>query len=164
MHSLIRLHIPQDLVRRHSFSGDYSNLNDLVAYSRMRNESSMSGEENRGGGLQKVAANGATNHVVGIPGVFNCRFSNPYVAAMQKRKRKKPTSFVPPPSIDQNGKDGRGAAGSGANMADGLAHSNADEAMAGDSNLNNNGYNSVPFWCRPLPCQYSQQVILVSLR
>lgn len=35
----------------------------------------------------------------GIPGVFNCRFTNPYTAAMTKRKKKKPTSFVPPPSV-----------------------------------------------------------------
>ncbi|CAB0005171.1 unnamed protein product, partial [Nesidiocoris tenuis] len=39
------------------------------------------------------------NHHGGIPGVFNCRFTNPYSAAVSKRKKKKPTSFVPPPSI-----------------------------------------------------------------
>ncbi|XP_074099680.1 uncharacterized protein LOC141527867 [Cotesia typhae] len=33
----------------------------------------------------------------GIPGVFNCRFTNPTVVALN-RKKKKPTSFVPPPS------------------------------------------------------------------
>lgn len=153
----------QDIVRRHSFSGDYSNLNDLVAYSRMRNESSMSGEENRG--LQKLSANGSgTNHVVGIPGVFNCRFSNPYVAAMQKRKRKKPTSFVPPPSIGQN--NGGGGSSSLNNIADSLGLANEDGSIPrsnNNNNNNNNGYNSVPFWCRPLPSQYSQQVVYSSL-
>lgn len=41
----------------------------------------------------------AGHHHGGIPGVFNCRFTNPYTAAMTKRKKKKPTSFVPPPSV-----------------------------------------------------------------
>ncbi|XP_014260096.1 XK-related protein 6-like isoform X1 [Cimex lectularius] len=42
---------------------------------------------------------GMGHHHNGIPGVFNCRFTNPYSAAISKRKKKKPTSFVPPPSI-----------------------------------------------------------------
>ncbi|CAH1393025.1 unnamed protein product [Nezara viridula] len=42
---------------------------------------------------------GNTHRHGGIPGVFNCRFTNPYTAAMTKRKKKKPTSFVPPPSV-----------------------------------------------------------------
>ncbi|XP_041970885.1 uncharacterized protein LOC121727160 isoform X2 [Aricia agestis] len=33
-----------------------------------------------------------------IPGVFNCRFSNPVNSATNARKKKKPTSFVPPPA------------------------------------------------------------------
>lgn len=33
-----------------------------------------------------------------IPGVFNCRFSNPVVGAATGRKKKKPTTFVPPPA------------------------------------------------------------------
>lgn len=41
------------------------------------------------------------NHHNGVPGVFNCRFTNPYAAktALSKRKKKKPTSFVPPPTL-----------------------------------------------------------------
>lgn len=35
-------------------------------------------------------------HPYAIPGVFNCRFSNPVSATT--RKKKKPTSFVPPPT------------------------------------------------------------------
>ncbi|XP_078034123.1 uncharacterized protein LOC144468486 [Augochlora pura] len=38
----------------------------------------------------------------GIPGVFNCRFANPTVAN-PNRKKKKPTTFVPPPSQSQTG-------------------------------------------------------------
>ncbi|XP_049880321.1 uncharacterized protein LOC126376817 [Pectinophora gossypiella] len=33
-----------------------------------------------------------------VPGVFNCRFSNPVTSAAAGRKKKKPTSFVPPPA------------------------------------------------------------------
>lgn len=44
----------------------------------------------------------SNHHHGGIPGVFNCRFTNPYTAAMTKRKKKKPTSFVPPPSVGEN--------------------------------------------------------------
>lgn len=36
----------------------------------------------------------------GIPGVFNCRFANPTVTNAN-RKKKKPTSFVPPPAQHQ---------------------------------------------------------------
>ncbi|XP_033224305.1 uncharacterized protein LOC117177628 isoform X2 [Belonocnema kinseyi] len=36
----------------------------------------------------------------GIPGVFNCRFANPAVTN-PNRKKKKPTTFVPPPSQHQ---------------------------------------------------------------
>jgi len=42
---------------------------------------------------------GIGHHHGGIPGVFNCRFTNPYTAAMTKRKKKKPTTFIPPPSV-----------------------------------------------------------------
>lgn len=38
----------------------------------------------------------------GIPGVFNCRFTNP-TAVNPNRKKKKPTTFVPPPSQSQTG-------------------------------------------------------------
>ncbi|XP_034946523.1 uncharacterized protein [Chelonus insularis] len=38
----------------------------------------------------------------GIPGVFNCRFANPTVVN-PNRKKKKPTSFVPPPTTNLNG-------------------------------------------------------------
>lgn len=103
----------------------------------MRNENNISEDEQR---AQK--GNGGVNHLGGIPGVFNCRFSNPYVAALQKRKRKKPTSFVPPPSISQN--------------AAATSDSSSVEIRNGSSL--NGGYNSIPFWCRPLPGHYSQQV------
>ncbi|XP_061723978.1 uncharacterized protein LOC133530141 isoform X2 [Cydia pomonella] len=41
-------------------------------------------------------ANNADNPV--IPGVFNCRFTNPVNSSAALRKKKKPTSFVPPPA------------------------------------------------------------------
>uniref|UniRef100_A0A2M4A6Z2 XK-related protein n=1 Tax=Anopheles triannulatus TaxID=58253 RepID=A0A2M4A6Z2_9DIPT len=40
-----------------------------------------------------------------IPGVFNCRFSNP-VNAATKRKKKKPTTFVPPPNLGVSSANG----------------------------------------------------------
>lgn len=102
----------------------------------MRNECNVSEDE-----IRAQKANGV-NHLGGIPGVFNCRFSNPYVAAIQKRKRKKPTSFIPPPSISHN------------------AASDSSAEIRSNGAIPNGGYNSIPFWCRPLPGQYSQQVIL----
>ncbi|KAJ9584466.1 hypothetical protein L9F63_021191, partial [Diploptera punctata] len=67
-------------------------------------------------------------HHGGIPGVFNCRFSNPVAsAAATKRKKKKPTSFVPPP-VD-----------------------------AFNTNLAAQMQNAVPFWRRPLPSQHNHQ-------
>ncbi|XP_065226228.1 uncharacterized protein LOC135849652 [Planococcus citri] len=127
----------KEIIRRHSFSGGYANLNDLAAYARMRNESNVSEDE-----IRAQKAHLTANHLGAIPGVFNCRFSNPYVAAMQKRKRKKPTSFVPPPSISQNT----------------ATHSDSSvEVRVNGSALLNGGYNSIPFWCRPLPGQYTQQ-------
>ncbi|XP_058462820.1 uncharacterized protein LOC131437466 [Malaya genurostris] len=59
-----------------------------------------------------------------IPGVFNCRFSNP-VNAATKRKKKKPTSFVPPPNF--------------ALQANSTEHESPIGPMA------------IPFWRRPLP-------------
>ncbi|GLV39629.1 hypothetical protein CBL_08304 [Carabus blaptoides fortunei] len=69
-------------------------------------------------------------HQHAIPGVFNCRFSNPVSScAATKRKKKKPTSFVPPPTI----------------------------ASLGQAAHNNLGPTPVPFWRRPLPTQHSHQ-------
>ncbi|XP_044727188.1 probable serine/threonine-protein kinase DDB_G0282963 [Chrysoperla carnea] len=46
----------------------------------------------------KIATNRYHQH--SIPGVFNCRFSNPVIASVAtKRKKKKPTTFVPPPTM-----------------------------------------------------------------
>uniref|UniRef100_A0A182XEC7 XK-related protein n=1 Tax=Anopheles quadriannulatus TaxID=34691 RepID=A0A182XEC7_ANOQN len=53
-----------------------------------------------GGGVGRGAlnGNGCQKYPHAIPGVFNCRFSNP-VNAATKRKKKKPTTFVPPPNL-----------------------------------------------------------------
>ncbi|XP_052899697.1 uncharacterized protein LOC128306256 [Anopheles moucheti] len=48
-----------------------------------------------GGGMN---GGGGQKYPHAIPGVFNCRFSNP-VNAATKRKKKKPTTFVPPPNL-----------------------------------------------------------------
>ncbi|XP_045505662.1 uncharacterized protein LOC123702043 [Colias croceus] len=46
----------------------------------------------------KLGKSGQNDNTV-IPGVFNCRFSNPVnSSAANGRKKKKPTSFVPPPA------------------------------------------------------------------
>ncbi|XP_057334483.1 uncharacterized protein LOC130673481 [Microplitis mediator] len=58
----------------------------------------------------------------GIPGVFNCRFTNPTVVALN-RKKKKPTSFVPPPHTT---------------------------AGLGFCDKNYNTRQLIPFWKRPL--------------
>lgn len=75
------------------------------------------------------------NHA--IPGVFNCRFSNPVCASTAtKRKKKKPTSFVPPPTI-------------------------ASLAQVAANNL---GPMATPFWRRPLPTQHSHQVLYWTMK
>lgn len=68
-----------------------------------------------------------------IPGVFNCRFSNPVGNGATKRKKKKPTTFIPPPTL--------GLAG----------HPVESDADAGSTGAGSNGLMSVPFWRRPLP-------------
>uniref|UniRef100_A0A182FBS9 XK-related protein n=1 Tax=Anopheles albimanus TaxID=7167 RepID=A0A182FBS9_ANOAL len=50
------------------------------------------------GGLGNCGVGGGQKYPHAIPGVFNCRFSNP-VNAATKRKKKKPTTFVPPPNL-----------------------------------------------------------------
>lgn len=59
----------------------------------------------------------------GIPGVFNCRFANPTVVN-PNRKKKKPTTFVPPPLTT---------------FSDGKQWTNG-----------NNSRQLIPFWKRPI--------------
>jgi len=70
----------------------------------------------------------------GIPGVFNCRFANP-TAANPNRKKKKPTSFVPPP---------QSPAGTVMNSV----------AAVGDAkqwlNVGNGSRQLIPFWKKPI--------------
>lgn len=69
----------------------------------------------------------------GIPGVFNCRFANPTVTN-PNRKKKKPTSFVPPPAQHQQ--------------------NNMPLVSMGETkqwiNTNGNARQLIPFWKRPL--------------
>ena len=69
----------------------------------------------------------------GIPGVFNCRFANPTVAN-PNRKKKKPTTFVPPPTQPQ------------ANIMPMATLADANKWANG----NGNGPALIPFWKRPL--------------
>jgi hypothetical protein len=88
-------------------------------------------------------------HHGGIPGVFNCRFSNPVAsAAATKRKKKKPTSFVPPPVVTTLPTVG---------MA--LQQQQHDNLMqdAFSTSLTIHMQNAVPFWRRPLPNQHNHQ-------
>jgi len=88
-------------------------------------------------------------HHGGIPGVFNCRFSNPVAsAAATKRKKKKPTSFVPPPVVTTLPTVG---------MA--LQQQQHDNLMqdAFSNSLTVHMQNAVPFWRRPLPNQHNHQ-------
>ncbi|XP_038111452.1 uncharacterized protein LOC6034256 [Culex quinquefasciatus] len=68
---------------------------------------------------------GSQKYPHSIPGVFNCRFSNP-VNAATKRKKKKPTTFVPPPNLAMQPS---GASDQGTPI----------------------GPMAIPFWRRPLP-------------
>ncbi|XP_050080041.1 uncharacterized protein LOC126567785 [Anopheles maculipalpis] len=65
-----------------------------------------------GGGLGGGGMNGGggQKYPHAIPGVFNCRFSNP-VNAATKRKKKKPTTFVPPPNLAIASQNSTGAGG-----------------------------------------------------
>ena len=67
----------------------------------------------------------------GIPGVFNCRFANP---AVPNRKKKKPTTFVPPPSQHQP------------NNLPSVAMGDAKQWMNGNGSTR----QLIPFWKRPL--------------
>ncbi|XP_046608614.1 uncharacterized protein LOC124299468 isoform X1 [Neodiprion virginianus] len=72
----------------------------------------------------------------GIPGVFNCRFANPTVSNLN-RKKKKPTSFVPPPqplSLLTNG------------MGEPCPRINSNAGPR----------QSIPFWRRPLTIAVTQ--------
>ena len=66
----------------------------------------------------------------GIPGVFSCRFTNPAVAN-PNRKKKKPTSFIPPPTQ--------------------ISMSALEEPNNKWANNNANVPQLIPFWKRPLP-------------
>ncbi|XP_001656010.2 uncharacterized protein LOC5576232 [Aedes aegypti] len=67
---------------------------------------------------------GSQKYPHAIPGVFNCRFSNP-VNAATKRKKKKPTTFIPPPNLS-------------------MQPNNNDPGTP-------IGPMAIPFWRRPLP-------------
>jgi hypothetical protein len=92
-------------------------------------------------------------HHGGIPGVFNCRFSNPVAsAAATKRKKKKPTSFVPPPVVTTIPSMG---------VVLQQHHQQQHQNMIQDafsSNLALQVQSAVPFWRRPLPSQHNHQV------
>jgi hypothetical protein len=95
-------------------------------------------------------------HHGGIPGVFNCRFSNPVVSAVAtKRKKKKPTSFVPPPVVTTIPSMG---------MVLQQQHQQQHQNLMQDafsSNLALQMQNAVPFWRRPLPSQHNHQVCVM---
>ncbi|KAL0276641.1 UNVERIFIED_CONTAM: hypothetical protein PYX00_004171 [Menopon gallinae] len=76
-----------------------------------------------------------------IPGVFNCRFSSPY-ANTAKRKKKKPTSFVPPPSVTV-------LPNNNANGSATLMDSKEDVNIPQESQIEDD--RNVPFWKKPLP-------------
>ncbi|XP_076641855.1 uncharacterized protein LOC143352831 isoform X2 [Halictus rubicundus] len=69
----------------------------------------------------------------GIPGVFNCRFANPTVVN-PNRKKKKPTTFVPPPSQSQTGAVAASMNGVG----------DAKQWLG----INSNSRQLIPFWKR----------------
>ncbi|XP_058065594.1 uncharacterized protein LOC131215224 [Anopheles bellator] len=96
-----------------------------------------------------------------IPGVFNCRFSNP-VNAATKRKKKKPTTFVPPPNLAiaaQNGvpAGGPGAASSAVGDQYAPQHHHQQQFqqhqlfLPEPSRAPHLGPMAIPFWRRPLP-------------
>ncbi|XP_043277772.1 uncharacterized protein [Venturia canescens] len=85
-----------------------------------------------GGEKQRTLANGTRKVKLtngGIPGVFNCRFANPTVTNLN-RKKKKPTTFVPPP-VQQT-----------------LMTSMGETKQW--SNCSGNTRQLIPFWKRPL--------------
>ncbi|CAD7088721.1 unnamed protein product [Hermetia illucens] len=67
-----------------------------------------------------------------IAGVFNCRFSNPVGSGATKRKKKKPTTFIPPPTL-------------------GFASQLNSESPT------INGPMPIPFWRRPLSQSQSSE-------
>ncbi|CAG5055167.1 unnamed protein product [Parnassius apollo] len=67
-------------------------------YFHVRRLGYMLGEHQQGTNSTNASSQNKNDNVA-IPGVFNCRFSNPVNnSAANGRKKKKPTSFVPPPA------------------------------------------------------------------
>lgn len=96
-------------------------------------------KQNNAIGLKKMKLNNN-----GIPGVFNCRFSNP-TASNPKRKKKKPTTFVPPPL---NGN---------------IIPLSALESNKWCNANNVNGPQLIPFWKRPLSVASLNNVSVILL-
>ncbi|XP_058801420.1 uncharacterized protein LOC131670080 isoform X2 [Phymastichus coffea] len=118
---------------RYEAGGRMNGNNAITTLSRQnpyqeKHMNSFNGKSN-GCAVRKVKLNNG-----GIPGVFNCRFANPAVTN-PNRKKKKPTTFVPPPTQPQS--------------------NTIPMTTLGDANKwannNVNGPQLIPFWKRPLP-------------
>ncbi|KAL1455224.1 hypothetical protein WDU94_009334 [Cyamophila willieti] len=119
-----------DARSKHSLPNDLQK--DLSHYSTYFNGKGLPNENGCMKSTELLARNrypGNASHG-GIPGVFNCRFTNPYMAAI--RKKKKPTSFVPPPCVPST---------------------NNNSENIGQEEHREEHINMIPFWCRPLPQQ-----------
>lgn len=86
------------------------------------NENELKTNNNRKSIGKEVGSNGQP----AIAGVFNCRFTNPVGNAATKRKKKKPTTFIPPPNLRYT------------------------PQLGSVSSIITNGAMAMPFWKRPL--------------
>ncbi|OXU24026.1 hypothetical protein TSAR_010025 [Trichomalopsis sarcophagae] len=118
---------------RYEAGGRMNGTNAVTTLSQQNafQEKHMNGfddKQNNAIGMRKVKLSNG-----GIPGVFNCRFANPTVTN-PNRKKKKPTTFVPPPTQPQ------------ANIIPMTTLGDANKWANG----NGNGPALIPFWKRPL--------------
>ncbi|XP_011500087.1 PREDICTED: uncharacterized protein LOC105363964 [Ceratosolen solmsi marchali] len=117
---------------RYEAGGRMNGTNEITTLSHQNafQEKQTNGLDNKHHaiGMRKVKLNNG-----GIPGVFNCRFANPAVTN-HNRKKKKPTTFVPPPTQPQ------------ANIIPMTTLGDTNKW----SNGNVNGPQLIPFWKRPL--------------
>lgn len=86
----------------------------------------------------------------GIPGVFNCRFANP-TAVNPNRKKKKPTTFVPPPQSQ-----------TGTVMNSMTTVTDSKQWL----NVGNGSRQLIPFWRKPMcsnVIQVHRQILMINL-
>ncbi|KAG5678607.1 hypothetical protein PVAND_008268 [Polypedilum vanderplanki] len=100
---------------------------------------------------KKEEGKGKHNHATTnehLKGIFNCRFSNP-VHNATKRKKKKPTTFIPPPNLNLQANINMNCINM--NNPNICQSTNSAQPHINNNSNNINGPMTIPFWRQPLP-------------